>query len=529
MGYLLLWIESLAAALFLIAIVATGDFKSRLTKWLCAGFWLTVPIGLVGFEAFAAYIVSTSTFNWYVINTVSWLVCFIGASAYILRIFTKNVQSHRQYFTGLFVSIALFVITFWNMDSSVRLKLSSVRLEASAMGLSAAPPRPLDDDNAALVYEDAFKLLDGLNKDTEPAVHSKIIEHLGKPEFNTRNPELQEFLKKRQSIIALLKRATAMRGCFFEHDYSKLSVDMSLPELGNMRSCARLLAMDAQYKAADGHIKEALEDIRDIRTMARHVGSEPTLISGLVSVAIDSLASETLETLLTTGELPTGDDLRSLSNPSMHSFQRTMNRCLSGEEALGLSVFGLMGSAEQMELLQFTGMNSLANEISLPFWRVYMLQDDLEAYRSLMEKLRKYSQEDFAQQKKDLDSLEKETKDRTVGRIMTSLLLPAVTRSIVSFTKADAKMRLANLALAMAAYHAKKNQFPDSLDQLVPDYISNIPLDPFDDKNSLRYIAGKDSVTLYSVGPNQKDDSGKASKTDDGDIVFHLGKTSEKP
>lgn len=57
--------------------------------------------------------------------------------------------------------------------------------------------------------------------------------------------------------------------------------------------------------------------------------------------------------------------------------------------------------------------------------------------------------------------------------------------------------------LAVAAFTREHDQIPQSLDELVPEYLEKIPKDPFR-PGPLCYRGG----TIYSVGPDGVDDGG---------------------
>jgi len=77
------------------------------------------------------------------------------------------------------------------------------------------------------------------------------------------------------------------------------------------------------------------------------------------------------------------------------------------------------------------------------------------------------------------------------------------------------------VALALFAARADIGQFPDTLQTLVPKYVAAIPPDPYG--TQLKYRKTAEGFVLYSIGPNQKDDSGKKSDTlDGGDIVIQF-------
>jgi len=78
------------------------------------------------------------------------------------------------------------------------------------------------------------------------------------------------------------------------------------------------------------------------------------------------------------------------------------------------------------------------------------------------------------------------------------------------------------LVLALRAFEAKNGHLPETLDELVPDFIDAVPLDDFDGK-PLRW--SKERKILYSVGNNLVDDGGDDERDllgDPKDPVFRL-------
>jgi hypothetical protein len=64
---------------------------------------------------------------------------------------------------------------------------------------------------------------------------------------------------------------------------------------------------------------------------------------------------------------------------------------------------------------------------------------------------------------------------------------------------------LLELRLAARAYVIAKGKLPDSLDALVPEFLPNVPRDPYDGK-PVRYIP--DTGEVYLIGDNYRDDGG---------------------
>ena len=89
---------------------------------------------------------------------------------------------------------------------------------------------------------------------------------------------------------------------------------------------------------------------------------------------------------------------------------------------------------------------------------------------------------------------------------------------------AEAHLELTNVGIAMTRYRLEHGSFPEKLDTLVPRYLNEIPLDPFDGK-PLRLLLKENQHVVYSIGPDGKDDHGKPLSRGyllGGDITFAL-------
>lgn len=73
----------------------------------------------------------------------------------------------------------------------------------------------------------------------------------------------------------------------------------------------------------------------------------------------------------------------------------------------------------------------------------------------------------------------------------------------------ETENRLLAITMALRAYRLRTREFPDQLGALVPGYLPAALSDPFDGK-TLRYRRTDGGYLLYSVGPDQRDDHGRA-------------------
>jgi hypothetical protein len=83
-----------------------------------------------------------------------------------------------------------------------------------------------------------------------------------------------------------------------------------------------------------------------------------------------------------------------------------------------------------------------------------------------------------------------------------SFTFSVVTRGI----EVQAVVNLSVTALALERYRLANGRYPTSLEELVPDYLGEIPKDPYDN-SPLRYRKNPERFVLYSIGHDLTDDN----------------------
>ena len=76
----------------------------------------------------------------------------------------------------------------------------------------------------------------------------------------------------------------------------------------------------------------------------------------------------------------------------------------------------------------------------------------------------------------------------------------------VSLLSTRAVLDAARVGLALELYRSANGDYPDTLSALAPDFLDEVPKDPFTGKE-LGYIRSGDDLTVYSVGRDLKYDS----------------------
>ncbi len=87
-----------------------------------------------------------------------------------------------------------------------------------------------------------------------------------------------------------------------------------------------------------------------------------------------------------------------------------------------------------------------------------------------------------------------------------------------------ARAAAAKAALGTLLYVKDHKSLPETLEDLVPEYLPEVPRDPYTPVGTIRYRVSGSRILFYSVGPDEKDDLGATDdcRYETGDMVFRL-------
>lgn len=87
-----------------------------------------------------------------------------------------------------------------------------------------------------------------------------------------------------------------------------------------------------------------------------------------------------------------------------------------------------------------------------------------------------------------------------------------------------ARAAAAKTALGTLLYVKDHKSLPETLEDLVPEYLPEVPRDPYTPAGNIRYRVSGTQILFYSVGPDEKDDAGATDdcRYETGDMVFRL-------
>lgn len=536
MGFMLLWFEHLLVGLALAAfgLALAARTRSTVLRWCLIFTLLVAPLlATVGLAVAETWLhwrlqVELGLRNAALVTALALItgVTFIAARGLRRNEFGELPARSwplSNLTLGLIVTGLLYSLTFWNLDLAARQRMDALRQEAGTLALSVAPPRAPDRENAALRYQQLFD--SGILSPKPPAYEDWLRGILDEgAEFDPQAPELVAYVQRQAPLLARFREATQLPSCSFVRDWSRIDVSMLLAETQHAREAARELALEARVLAARGDLFLAFADLAAIHRLADHVGQEPLYVSQLVAIALDAIADRNLEWLLQHHRVA-ANDLAPLDGWQPLSLLPRRQRAALAEEALGLAVMSeLAGGSMHGGSLEPLGLSHWDEDFN-SIYRVFLSTADMQAYRRYMRETQVLAHRPYADRMKAYDQMEQSLKSRP-GGILTRLLVPGHRQFDEAVARAEARQRLAYLALAAHRYRLQVgagSEFPADLDQLVQTGLAYLPTDPFNGA-PLKQLKRGDEWVLYSVGPNQQDDGGAkyVPETREGDIIFVL-------
>ena len=517
----LLWTAACTAA-------AVRLKKPLLRRLLLTIGFLAPLLSLLPFVAFTTILafVAHLEVNWFSSAISIFISTLIGSGLILLRGTQPDGGGWKTVPAANWSPLALFTLflltksvtagTILFLNQTVAAKAQALQNEAAILMTTHLPPNLSDLENAEGLYRGASVIFE------EDDEFQGFLQDTAESSGDPLTLEEIAFLNRHAETLEILRQAAARPTCRFIRDYSRPSVDMLLPEIQFFRNAARILSVSARHQVSLGAIPAALRDVISIMNISRHASSEPILISGLVGLAIDSIAIDTLIDVL---PFIDADNLALLKRDEIHNFLSTppsLAKNIYGEEAFGLYVFSIFGTGgfDQWQLASFI-MDDLDVPDSivqqdtffnpaLAAYRIFLFPQDLTAYQQTMHTYQRVaeSSDSYAAKQTTLKRIEDDFSSGRPKGFVTALLTPAIGKAIENVEKARMRHITALVAIAATEFRITHDSLPEKAASLVPDFLPFLPKDAFLKDSRLRYSNKDDGVAIYSVGPNGKDVGG---------------------
>ena len=379
---------------------------------------------------------------------------------------------------------------------------------------------PIKGPNAAHAYIEAIDLFSKQKPDETP--FRFLLRRVELPRSAPLPTELRQtindFVRLNQSALKRLHEAALVKECRFPTDWRTGWNTYTMHRIGPV-SGSKILNLEALKRAEDGEIEGALDSVEAAIAAANALSSETELAPQLARMLQLEESYLVLERILNRTK-PTVALLDRIGKiPSVSKDIENLKRGFIGELCMGLAFFKLSaaekaagGSDKKPTFLEVAAFK-LAK--SAEHWR----QDRrllTEVMLDSIDALELPNPERLERGKEIADRLHRIVPvEKYIG---TALAHPSPHIIFGRQARHEALVRMLKTVVAIERSRLKNNGIedpPDSLDELAPNYLDSIPMDPFDGA-PLRYLRLPKGYMIYSIERNLTDDGG----TKPGDRAF---------
>jgi hypothetical protein len=421
------------------------------------------------------------------------------------------------------------------LSSQIRSRLAVIRAAHKPITLSELNsyyPEVPAESNAAVIYQQAFDLL----KKTETFSLLEQLEDLPRGP-NPLPVQVRQSMEKvcleNAKTLGLLEEAARFRQCRYPIDYTP-GWHALLPHLPILSKCAALERYNGVLQEQNGDIRRTTKAIEIIMSMAESLDTEPEITSVVTQNKLYLHSSDLLVWLLNHRQLTLEQiiDLQRLFQDAART--NSLERALSGEPCFILATFN-SSAPEILNQIDPGYENRIQAILILHFLRISgKLKQDEIRFLDRMRECDEILSGPFPEGLQRAENIRVELQHEAhKGSILTAMFVPAILKGIERNAERIAQQNLIQSALAVERYQIVENRLPNSLAELTPKYLPEVPTDPFDDKD-IRYRKEGDGFVIYSIGPDRIDDRGKkqisrAARIDHpkGDIVFAVSRKSQ--
>lgn len=429
----------------------------------------------------------------------------------------------------------------YSSDSAIRKLEAEIRAKGEPVTLAELqnkyPPIP-DEANAAVAFIQIWKQDDPefweafFNGDRDLPSHqtrkyNPALPYLGNEARKISRGEplspaslaaADEFLQTNAARFVAVQAALTRPQFRFPVEISQ-GLAALLPHLSVIKQEAVYLQIAALVAAERNDTASVLAELRSIVRLGEMLAAEPVLISQLVRLSTTGLMIASVEQWLSRQTLQATDleQLRLMLEAA--EFHGVARFSLVGERAFSLSAFDPNAAAflvagdttSSGEETPEQSANKARTGFKLLRASGYLLFDQrlmLETFKDGIALAEQETPESLTEYEALFEAVDRKAR-QFPPKIFSAMMLPALKKVPARFAAYEARRRATLLALAVERYRlANDGERPSRLDDLMPDLLSSIPIDPFDGQ-PLRFQKLERGYVIYSVGQDRKDNGGK--------------------
>jgi hypothetical protein len=314
-------------------------------------------------------------------------------------------------------------------------------------------------------------------------------------------------------IREVLKRPFAR----MDGDYSQWFT-MPIPDYVSVRAVVQTLAQRAQCYLLLGQPEKALPELTLLNDSRRLLESAPTgkpmtLVATMIDAAVVDLYADTITE---------GMRLGAWHEPQLIELQQQRDELKLSliAESFRAERAGMCSYFEQL-LSHDTGVWEFVkseSHLAMPRGWLYLNLITIAKFHQDVLDVIDVKQNTVLSHKVDeiTEGFDARTKHFRPNTYVAAIVIPNYTRAIVTFAHSQTLANEAQVVCALERYRLAHNQYPESLEALIPLFMEKLPRDVIDGEPLHYRRQANGTFLLYSVGWNETDDGGQVALKKDG-------------
>ncbi len=333
----------------------------------------------------------------------------------------------------------------------------------------------------------------------------------------------QEIIQKNEEALALLDKGVSLP--VFQQpelqDPKNFSASQIVTSVSFLRNLARVNSVKAMALQSQGKGKEALDQSMKTIKMAQMIqDSQGPLINYLIGLAVKEIGLSNFRDLVQNSNLQPSELLSYESQLDKYKESR-----LSLQKALRSEYIMLINTKETSIDPVFRrekpkeDSNELLRDIpqNVVVGNIFYYQPNktkllfAQVYRNMISNADKKNYSLITSTEKMPVNWTIVFQNNAVGKIISNVIDVSFSSLYEKRFQENFSVKGTQLLVALRAYKQTTSNLPDSLTDLVPSYLPELPQDPFDG-NAIRY--SKEKGIIYSIGKDLQDNNGNISSDD---------------
>ena len=297
--------------------------------------------------------------------------------------------------------------------------------------------------------------------------------------------------------------------CFLYRDPAQSLIESLPPDAIQMIQTTKLLFFSSLFSAEDGDVNGAITKLVSGLKFTPLMAREGTLIAFLISLADTRILSQALVEVCRGKSLEDTDLIRLIGIQDPSPWRERLAAAFRGERVLFIEAgqYGLQGDLRDLGSV-FEGSNWLR---SLGLWIIRpLLKRDVRQALPSFEFLETQAKVPYYQSRDVLRARDRQLKERPWYAFLSNMMISDSEAAFMKEAMLEATMLTSRAGLACRLYQSRTGRYPESLEELVPGILAEVPIDPFTGK-PLVYRREGEGFIVYSLGSNQKDDGGRST------------------